>query len=167
MLQFNHLPESMGYTMNYSESMVQRKQELLVSAGRKIRNRIRIWFILVGAVLVIGVILITSFCIAGMLRGLCDSAPAVSSLDMMPEGYATAIFDADQNRIQTLIGSDANREYVELSNVPENVQHAFVAIEDARFYEHYGVDMKGILRAVYTGISKEEGLRQGDRKSVV
>ena len=147
--------------MNYSESRVRWKQELLVSSRRKIKNRIRVWFVLVGAVLVIGVILITSFCVAGMLRGLCDSAPAVSSLDMMPEGYATTIYDVGHNKIQTLIGSDANREYVELSNVPENVQHAFVAIEDARFYEHYGVDMKGILRAIYSGISKEEGLKQG------
>lgn len=147
--------------MNYSESRVRWKQERLVSSRRKIKNRIRVWFVLVGAVLVIGVILITSFCVAGMLRGLCDSAPAVSSLDMMPEGYATTIYDVGHNKIQTLIGSDANREYVELSNVPENVQHAFVAIEDARFYEHYGVDMKGILRAIYSGISKEEGLKQG------
>ncbi len=147
--------------MNYSERRILQKQENLVSVRRKIRNRIQVWFALVGVVLVMAVMLITSFCVAGMVRGLFDAAPAISSLEMMPEGYATTIYDDEHHLTQTLIGSDANREYVELSQIPESVQHAFVAIEDARFYDHYGVDMKGILRAVYSGISTDEGLRQG------
>nr|MDE6853292.1 transglycosylase domain-containing protein [Lachnospiraceae bacterium] len=147
--------------MNYSESRILQKQANLISVSRKIKNRIHVWFVLVGVVLVMAVILVASFCVVGIIRGLCDAAPAVSSLEMMPEGYATTIYDAEHNQTQTLIGSDANREYVELSYIPESVQQAFVAIEDARFYEHYGVDMKGILRAVYSGISTETGLRQG------
>ena len=37
--------------------------------------------------------------------------------------------------------------------IPEDLAHAFVAIEDERFYEHNGIDIKGILRAAYVGIS--------------
>lgn len=147
--------------MNYSERSVLHKQDNLVSVSRKIRNRIRIWFVLIGVTLVMAGMLVTTFCIAGILRGLCDAAPAVSSLEMMPEGYATTVYDAEHNQTQTLLGSDANREYVELSYIPESVQQAFVAIEDARFYDHFGVDMKGIFRAIYSGISTDEGLRQG------
>lgn len=147
--------------MNYSERRILQKQENLISSSRKVKNRIQVWFAVLVVILVMAVLLVTSFCVAGIIRGLCDAAPAVSSLEMMPEGYATTIYDAEHHQTQTLMGSDANREYVELSQIPESVQHAFVAIEDARFYEHYGVDMKGILRAVYSGISTDEGLQQG------
>lgn len=147
--------------MNYSEQKIRQKQRDLISVNRKLRNRFRVGFILVGIILVIAAVLVFSFCIMGMARGLFDSAPAVNTLDMIPEGYATTIYDAEHNQIQTLMGSDANREYVQISDIPECVQHAFVAIEDARFYEHYGVDMKSIIRVVYSGIAEETGLTQG------
>ncbi|MGP4070681.1 transglycosylase domain-containing protein [Halobacillus sp. B29] len=53
-----------------------------------------------------------------------------------------------------------NREIIDLSDVPEHVQEAFVAIEDSRFYEHSGIDFKSIVRAVYKDIiamAKVEG----------
>ena len=37
--------------------------------------------------------------------------------------------------------------------VPENLAHAFVAIEDERFYEHNGIDIKGIIRAGVIGVT--------------
>lgn len=43
-----------------------------------------------------------------------------------------------------------NREPVALDQVPEHVQQAVVAIEDSRFFEHEGVDLKGMLRAAVT-----------------
>lgn len=147
--------------MNYSEQKIRQKQRDLTSDRRKIKNRVRVGFVFVGIILVIAALLVTSFSVIGMARGLCDSAPDISSLEIMPEGYATTIYDADHNQIQTLIGSDANREYVSLKDIPECVQHAFIAIEDARFYEHYGVDMKGVLRAIYSGISEDDGFTQG------
>ncbi|UOR13193.1 transglycosylase domain-containing protein [Halobacillus amylolyticus] len=45
-----------------------------------------------------------------------------------------------------------NRMLVDISQIPEHVQQAFVAIEDSRFYEHAGVDFKSVLRAVYRDI---------------
>ncbi|RXI99897.1 PBP1A family penicillin-binding protein [Anaerobacillus alkaliphilus] len=45
-----------------------------------------------------------------------------------------------------------NREIVQISLVPKNVQHAFVAMEDARFYEHRGIDFRAIARALYRDI---------------
>ncbi len=45
-----------------------------------------------------------------------------------------------------------NRTLVDISEVPEHVQQAFVAIEDSRFYEHAGVDFKSVLRAVYRDV---------------
>lgn len=53
-----------------------------------------------------------------------------------------------------------NRVYTEIDNIPEQLQKAFVAIEDRRFYEHSGIDYRSVVRAVYKDIiamSKVEG----------
>lgn len=53
-----------------------------------------------------------------------------------------------------------NREIVQISDIPPHVQNAFIAIEDARFLKHRGIDYKAIGRAIYRDIvarSKVEG----------
>ncbi|WJE16792.1 PBP1A family penicillin-binding protein [Halobacillus sp. ACCC02827] len=45
-----------------------------------------------------------------------------------------------------------NRQVVPISQIPEHVQEAFIAVEDSRFRDHSGVDFKGIMRAVYKDI---------------
>lgn len=146
--------------MNFSEQELVKKQKMLSDSRVRLKNRVRVTSRLMVMVILIAALLFSIFCCMGVLKGLTDSAPEVAELDLMPTGYATTIFDADGKQIQTLMGSDANREYVTIDTIPACVQYAFVAIEDARFYEHYGVDMKGIIRAVYEDIS-EKRLAQG------
>ena len=50
----------------------------------------------------------------------------------------------------------ANRTYVTIDQIPKDLQHAFIAIEDERFYEHNGIDMRGILRAASITLSSGE-----------
>ncbi|MBD8067627.1 transglycosylase domain-containing protein [Bacillus sp. PS06] len=53
-----------------------------------------------------------------------------------------------------------NREIVSIDDVPEHVQNAFVAVEDTRFYQHHGIDVRAVFRALYKDIiagSKVEG----------
>ncbi|MFD1356408.1 transglycosylase domain-containing protein [Fictibacillus halophilus] len=55
---------------------------------------------------------------------------------------------------------DENREIVDITDIPDHVQEAFVAVEDSRFYKHNGIDAKAISRAIYKDIlagSKVEG----------
>ena len=51
------------------------------------------------------------------------------------------------------MSTDSNRIPVTLDMVPKDLQHAFVAIEDERFYQHPGIDMQGILRAMVIGVT--------------
>ena len=51
-----------------------------------------------------------------------------------------------------LVASGANRVYVTLDEIPDYVGKSFVAIEDERFYEHSGIDIKGIGRAFVVGV---------------
>ena len=47
-------------------------------------------------------------------------------------------------------------EPVKVADLPPNVVHAFMAVEDRRFYDHWGIDPQGIARALWTNISSDE-----------
>ncbi len=75
------------------------------------------------------------------------NTPDVNEVDIMPLGYATFLYDCNGNQIRKLAAPNANRLPVSIDQIPENLQHAVVAIEDERFYDHNGIDVRGILRA--------------------
>lgn len=89
----------------------------------------------------------------GLVHGLIDSAPDISSLSTDPTEAATYILDTEGNQIQKLTAPTSNRTPVSLDQVPVYLQHAIVAIEDERFYEHNGIDVRGIIRAFVVGIT--------------
>lgn len=71
---------------------------------------------------------------------------------------ATRIVDTNGNLITKLYIQD--RDPVPIQDIPKSVQHAVIAVEDSRFYEHHGLDIRGISRAVVTDVmagSKVEG----------
>lgn len=95
------------------------------------------------------------------MKGIIDSAPDISAIDVTPTGYSTTVLASDGTEISTLVASGANRKYVTIDEIPQSLQDAFVAIEDERFYEHNGIDMQSILRAAATGIAHGFHFSQG------
>jgi membrane peptidoglycan carboxypeptidase len=61
----------------------------------------------------------------------------------------SVILDRNGNRLATLHGAE-DRVSIPFSDIPVSMQHAIVAIEDKRFYEHHGIDYRGIVRAALT-----------------
>ena len=80
------------------------------------------------------------------------TSPQLDLKKVSPQRYRTAMLDADGNVMRYLAGEEANREYVPLSQIPQSVREAFIAIEDQRFYQHNGIDIRGIGRAVVEDI---------------
>ncbi|OYD07508.1 transglycosylase domain-containing protein [Paludifilum halophilum] len=66
--------------------------------------------------------------------------------------FASTIYDVNGNLV-TKLGS-TNREYVKMNRIKsrELIEKTFIAVEDKRFYEHNGVDYRGIARSVYHNI---------------
>ncbi len=89
----------------------------------------------------------------GLVAFAAVEAPAVDTLDVTPSGFRTEIVDEAGKTTRILAGEGANRVYVTLDRVPKELQEAFVAIEDARFYQHHGIDVKGIVRAGIKGVA--------------
>ncbi|WP_270182457.1 transglycosylase domain-containing protein [Alkalihalobacillus sp. CinArs1] len=54
-----------------------------------------------------------------------------------------------------------NRDPVSIEDIPEHVQEAFIATEDSRFYDHHGLDIKAIGRALYRDILAGEKVEGG------
>ena len=61
------------------------------------------------------------------------------------------IYDSNGEEIAAL-HDEQNRIVVSLNNIPENVKQAFIAIEDERFFDHFGFDIIGSLRAAYVNM---------------
>ena len=88
-----------------------------------------------------------------MIRGLIASAPDISNLSVTPSETATYIYAQDGTVMQRLTLPTSNRTLVTLDQIPEDLQHAVVAIEDERFYTHHGIDVQGIIRAFVVGVT--------------
>ncbi|MFE9060490.1 transglycosylase domain-containing protein [Streptomyces violaceusniger] len=85
-----------------------------------------------------------------------DGIPA--NLKTPPLSQRTTILDAEGGEIAKVYSRD--RTIVKLNDISPYMRQAIVAIEDARFYEHGAVDLKGVLRAVNTN-AQGGGVSQG------
>ncbi len=139
--------------MNYGKRGAARKQKALRSKSKKWGNRFALSFfkVFLFFVLAVGVIGICGG--LGFVKGILSSVPDMSNIDVSPSGFSTFIYDAEGNQIAKLDAEGSNRVPVSMEDIPADLAHAFVAIEDERFYEHNGIDLRGILRAAYVGLT--------------
>ena len=139
--------------MNYSKKGIKERQKSLHASSRKWSKKLllAVMNLMVLGILAIGVIGASAG--IGVFKGIIDTAPSIENIDVTPTGFSTFVYDLEGNQIGKLIAQDSNRIPVAKDMIPENLAHAFVAIEDERFYEHNGIDIKGIIRAAYVGIS--------------
>jgi len=147
--------------MDYSKNGIKNKQRNLKSTSRKMVSKTRISLFRICVFSIVFLAIVGCFAAYGFVKGLIDSAPDVSQIDVIPTGFTTNVYDREGNLIETLIGAHSNREYVEIDEIPKVVQQAFIAIEDKRFYEHDGIDVKGIFRAFFLGLSSGGEFDQG------
>lgn len=97
----------------------------------------------------------------GMFRGILDSAPDIDTIHIGPSAYASKVLDTDGNITATLVTAGSNRERVSYEQLPKDLINAFVAIEDERFWQHNGIDLKSILRAVRGVVSDDDSAGGG------
>ena len=147
--------------MNYGRSGVEQEREALQATASRAGNRIAVIILRIIMFLLIAACLALLCLGIGAYRGVIDDAPQITDANIMPLGYASFVYDQDGNQIQKLNSVEGNRVSVSFKDIPLNMQHAIVAIEDSRFYEHNGVDPHGMIRAILvalqSGFSRSEG----------
>ena len=89
----------------------------------------------------------------GFITANINAKPDLAK-DIVPPA-SSQIYDSAGNEIANIHATE-NRMPVKIEQIPINLQQAFVAIEDNRFYEHRGVDPRGLARAVYANLMEHE-----------
>ena len=147
--------------MNYSKKDTGRELMNLSSQGARRRTRTIISLVKFALIALVFVCVIAGCVAFGMVKGVIDNSPNIGDIDVSPKGLATTIYDADGNLIETLVASGANRSPVTYDKIPKDLKNAIVAIEDARFWNHEGIDLRGMIRAVYLMFSSGGSSTQG------
>lgn len=138
--------------MNYGKKGVRNRQKALNATSQKWSRKIGFTFVQIFLIALIGVGIIGASAGIGVFKGIIATAPDIGNIDVTPTGFSTFVYDIEGNQTAKLVSTDSNRIPVTIDMVPKNLQNAFVAIEDSRFYEHNGIDIKGIIRAGVVGL---------------
>lgn len=141
--------------MDFSRNSIRNRLDDIKYGDTRAANRVR-YFIksaLAAAVLICAVTAVSLG--LGAVTGIIENSPEVKKLTFSPVGYASKTYDSAGNHIATLVQAGSNREEAKYEELPENLINAVVAIEDQRFWEHDGIDLRSISRAV-------KGLLTGD-----
>lgn len=147
--------------MNYGRRGVRAKQKALNSNVIKWERKLILSLFELALIAMIGLGICGVAAGIGAFKGILSSTPKVHFNDIVASGQATIVYDIEGNEIDQYVNTDSNRIRVDLDMIPEHLGQAFIALEDRRFYQHNGIDFKGMIRAGYTflrtGGSRAEG----------
>ncbi|MBR7020503.1 MAG: transglycosylase domain-containing protein [Lachnospiraceae bacterium] len=146
--------------MNYSHYNIIRKQKYLKSPVRRFYSMLRIWLFRIALVGLVFIIVAGSFSAYGAYQGAISTAPSIDGIDVHPDMFSSKIYYPDGREIVELVGAGTNKIYAPIDSIPQKVRDTFVAMEDERFYQHRGIDVRGIFRAAFS-VVKVRGLKYG------
>jgi penicillin-binding protein 1A len=93
--------------------------------------------------------------VADSVKGAGAGLPELEELRQLRQPERTQVYDR-QGRVIEVLKDEQDRIVVPLSRISPTLQQAVIAAEDARFYEHKGVDDRGIVRAAVTNLLSGE-----------
>jgi penicillin-binding protein 1A len=134
-----------------AQQRIRRRQRRRGGIGGKV---------LLGFGAVFTVLAIVALVVTSWVLDVAADAPPLSSCKAVDERGNTTIYAADGTRLGR-VASSRTRIPVSIERIPKSLQHATVAIEDQRFYEHNGVDLEGIGRALRKDIEAGEAVEGG------
>lgn len=118
--------------------------------GRSLTKRIILW--------ILGALLLIIVALAALFFYWASSAPKISRNELASQS-TTVIYDRDDKVISRL--GAQKREYADQAEIPENLKHAVVAIEDRRFYKNHGIDPVRIMGAAFNNVFHHSDGTQG------
>lgn len=147
--------------MNYSSFDIDKKIKKYNSIHRKLLSKLLVWSLRLFLVLIIAMTIMGGYAVYGAVMGIIDKSPRIDTINVVPTGYQTTIYNIKNKKIKTVIGAGANRIYKKLDKIPKVVRDAFIAIEDERFYQHGGIDLRGVFRAGIVTLLSAGAKQQG------
>jgi penicillin-binding protein 1A len=106
---------------------------------------LRTWYLILAAVAVAGIVLVSTLWFVYR-----DDLPSIEEIYNIEPPLVTTIYSADRDVLQKY--HYQNRILVPYSELPPHLIQALVATEDAHFFDHWGVDWRGVARAVLRNV---------------
>ncbi len=139
--------------MNYGYRETISKQKNLVSTSQRLSKKSLVVFFKILLYILLLICITGCALVFGIVRGIIDAAPDIQDVSIVPSSYSTTVYDNKEKEIAKLVTSGSNRIKVSIDQVPDNLKWAFIDTEDARFYEHNGIDIQGIGRAAVVALT--------------
>ena len=99
--------------------------------------------------IIYAVITISIFSVLALLyNGIIGDMPSIEDITNPNDKYASFIYSSDGEEMGRYYLGSGNRVYSDMSDIPQHMINALIATEDVRFYEHSGIDIKALMRAV-------------------
>ncbi len=110
------------------------------------------WFFFkLGFILTLIAIIVATGAVIGIVKGFSEKVPIISDSSYRPN-LTTQVFDCNGKLLMNLHAEENRLRILSSQEIPDIMKHAVVAIEDERFYQHYGIDIIGISRAMLRNI---------------
>ena len=139
--------------MNFSKEETNKKLRNLKTRSKRVSSKLNVTDFRLFLLGIVFVVVLGVAAVAGIVNGLSATVPSIDLISVVPSGYASNTYYRDGTHAEILAGVEANRDYVEIIELPDHIKYAFVAMEDERFYEHAGIDMRGIMRALVSNLT--------------
>ncbi|NQU43675.1 PBP1A family penicillin-binding protein [bacterium] len=101
-------------------------------------------------ILVIGAASVAGLCV-GTFFGFLSKQDPIPELEHYDPPQVTRVYDRTGREVVARF-FDENREVVAQAQMPLRLKQAFLSVEDERFYQHFGVDVQGVIRAMVANI---------------
>ncbi|MBF0409466.1 MAG: penicillin-binding protein 1A [Candidatus Riflebacteria bacterium] len=111
-----------------------------------------LWFLFkISFAITMIVLIVVVGALIGVVKGFSEQIPIITDKTYRPN-LTSQMFDV-KGRLIAKLHAEENRTRILASNeIPNAMKHAIVAIEDERFYTHYGIDLEGIIRAAIKNV---------------
>ncbi len=147
--------------MDYSKRGVKNKRKMLNAKGGKFGRKFLVLVVKLALAAVIALGVWGASLGIGVFKSVLAGTPEIYISDVVATAQATIVYDKNGNQIDEFVGMDSNRIEVTWDEIPKQLGLAFVASEDERFYQHNGIDYKGLVRAAYEFIRTKGKVKQG------
>lgn len=128
-----------------------------VTSGKKRKNRKTMKLVLL---VVLGVFIFSSLAVGAYTINAALGTPEWDPSLIVDQKESSIVYDIEGNPIAQLHASE-NRLLVDYKDVPELVEDTFIAVEDKRFYDHFGADPIRIAKAAFNNITAGEVVEGG------
>lgn len=139
--------------MDYSKRGLEKKQKQIGSTGRRAEKKLGFTAFRAVVICILLIAVVGVSAAIGGVKGIIDSAPEINVDDIAPTAFKSYMYLEDGTELLELAESGANRVEIDITEMSDALLNAFIALEDERFWEHDGIDPKGIMRAFIVGVT--------------